>query len=155
VWVKGIRCLIVAAAILLSPPHALAQSNDEGAEHAHLTSPWFARIGMLDAIYHPRATIATSGQAIPGATATVSNNVTLMFDLGYDITKGFSIQMTGEIPPTSRGIDLRACLLGSTSCVPGHTRGEDAAHGTAEYAREWQAITCDTPRTSVAYLLLA
>jgi outer membrane protein len=83
----------------LSPPHALAQSNDGGAEHAHLTSPWFVRIGMLDAIYHPRATIATSGQTIPGATATVSNNVTLMFDLGYDITKGFSIQMTGGIPP--------------------------------------------------------
>ena len=98
VLVKGIRCLIVAAAILWSPPHAIAQSSD-GAEPVQLTSPWFVRIGMLDAIYHPSATIALSGQTIPGATATVSNNVTVMFDLGYDITKAFSIQLMGGIPP--------------------------------------------------------
>jgi outer membrane protein len=98
VRVKGGRWLIVAAAILWSPPHAIAQSHD-GAEHAHAASPWFARVGVLDAIYHPRATIATSGQTIPGATATVSNNVTLMFDLGYDITKSLSVQVMGGIPP--------------------------------------------------------
>ncbi|HJZ76023.1 MAG TPA: hypothetical protein VKE51_30015 [Vicinamibacterales bacterium] len=37
---------------------------------------------MLDAIYHPSATIATRGLVISGATAIVSNNVTVMFDLG-------------------------------------------------------------------------
>jgi outer membrane protein len=98
VLVNGIRCLIVAAAILWSPPHAVAQSSD-GADAVQLTSPWFMRIGMLDAIYHPSATIALSGQTIPGATATVSNNVTVMFDLGYDITEAFSIQLMGGIPP--------------------------------------------------------
>jgi outer membrane protein len=98
VLAKGIWYLIVAAAILCSPPHAIAQSSD-GAEPERLTSPWFVRIGMLDAIYHPSATIAMSGQTIPGATATVSNNVTVMFDLGYDITKAFSIQLMGGIPP--------------------------------------------------------
>jgi outer membrane protein len=98
VLAKGIWYLIVAAAILCSPPHAIAQSSD-GAEPERLTSPWFVRIGMLDAIYHPSATIAMSGQMIPGATATVSNNVTMMFDLGYEITKAFSIQLMGGIPP--------------------------------------------------------
>jgi outer membrane protein len=98
VLVNAIRRLIVAAAILWSPPHAIAQSSD-GADPVQLTSPWFVRIGMLDAIYHPSATIALSGQTIPGATATVSNNVTVMFDLGYDITKAFSIQFMGGIPP--------------------------------------------------------
>src|SRR5262249_13449173 len=49
---------------------------------------------------HSSATIATSGQTIPGATATVSNNVTLMFDIGYDVTSAFSIQLMGGIPPT-------------------------------------------------------
>ena len=97
--VNRVRRLILAAAILSSPPHAIAQSND-GAEQPHLTSPWFLRIGVLDAIYHPSATIATSGQAIPGATATVSNNVTPMFDLGYNLTTAFSIQLMGGIPPT-------------------------------------------------------
>ena len=97
--VKGIRCLLVATAFLLSsPPHAIAQSSD-GTEPVQLTSPWFVRIGILHAIYHPSATIATSGLTIPGATATVSNNLTVMFDLGYDITKSFSIQLIGGIPP--------------------------------------------------------
>jgi outer membrane protein len=91
-------CLIVSAAILWSSPHALAQSH-AGAERADQGTPWFARIGMLYAIYHPSATIATNGETIPGATATVSNNVTMMFDLGYDITKSFSIQLMGGIPP--------------------------------------------------------
>jgi outer membrane protein len=98
VLVKGISCLIAVAAILGSPPHAIAQSSD-GADAAQLTSRWFTRIGLLYAIYHPSATIAMSGQTIPGATATVSNNVTVMFDLGYDITKAFSIQLMGGIPP--------------------------------------------------------
>ena len=95
---KGISSLIVAAAILWSSPHAVAQSSD-GVEPAQSTSPWFTRIGGLYAIYHPSATIATSGQPIPGATATVSNSVTLMFDLGYDVTKAFSVQVMGGIPP--------------------------------------------------------
>lgn len=95
---KGIWHLIVGAAILSSPPHAIAQTSD-AAEPERLTSPWFARLGMLDAIYHPSATIAMSGQTIPGATATVSNNVTMMFDLGYEITNAFSVQLMGGIPP--------------------------------------------------------
>jgi outer membrane protein len=94
---RGICCLIVAS-ILASATHANAQSSDR-AEGAGATGPWFARIGLLDAIYHPSATIATSGQEIPGATATVSNNITPMFDIGYDVTKAFSIQMMGGIPP--------------------------------------------------------
>ena len=95
---KRIGCLIVSAAFLSSPPHVLAQSTDT-AEDARLTSPWFTRIGVLGAIYHPSATIAMSAQPIPGATASVSNSVTLMFDLGYDITESFSVQMMGGIPP--------------------------------------------------------
>src|SRR5262245_53256016 len=93
----SISCLIVAAA-MVSSPRAMAQTNDR-AEGAHATSPWFARVGMLDAIYHPSATVAISGQPIPGATASVSNSATLMFDLGYDLTKAFSIQIMGGIPP--------------------------------------------------------
>src|SRR5262249_8377983 len=81
-----------------SQPHAIAQSNDR-AEGAHPASAWYSRIGVLDAIYHPGATIATSGQAIPGASADVSNSLTLMFDIGYDVTKAFSVEMMGGIPP--------------------------------------------------------
>lgn len=94
----SIRHLLIVAAVVSLPAHVLAQRSDR-AEANPPASPWFMRIGLLDAIYHPSATIATSGTMIPGATATVSNSVTLMFDLGYDITKAFSIQMMGGVPP--------------------------------------------------------
>jgi hypothetical protein len=87
-----------SAAILWLPSHAVAQKYDR-AEQAQLTNPWFMRSACWTRSTNPRATIATSGQTIPGATATVSDNVTLMFDLGYDITKAFSIQIMGGIPP--------------------------------------------------------
>src|SRR5262245_51705110 len=96
--VRGGSWLIVAVLVAL-PAHAIAQSDERGEPRARPASPWFLRLGVLDAIYHPSATIATSGQLIPGATATVSNNMTLMFDLGYDVTKAFSIQMMGGVPP--------------------------------------------------------
>src|SRR5262249_53303335 len=90
-------CFLIVAIVML-PTHALAQGGvrAEGVEAASL---WFVRIGVLDAIYHPSATIATSGVPIAGATATVSNNITPMFDLGYHVTKTLSIQMMGGIPP--------------------------------------------------------
>src|SRR5262249_53051758 len=94
---KSICSLIPA--IVLIPTCAFAQSNDQTEPSAQAASRGFVRIGVLHAIYHPSAEIATSGLVIPGATATVSNNMTLMFDIGYDITKAFSIQITGGIPP--------------------------------------------------------
>jgi outer membrane protein len=90
-------CSLILAIVLI-PTCAFAQSNDTEPS-ARAASRCFVRIGVLDAIYHPSAEIATSGLVIPGATATVSNNMTLMFDIGYDITKAFSLQITGGIPP--------------------------------------------------------
>ena len=94
---KRVGCLIVAATFLL-PTYASAQSDDR-TEGSRPASPWFVRVGLLDAIYHPSAIIATDGSAIPGATATVSNDLTAMFDIGYDVTQGLSIHMMGGIPP--------------------------------------------------------
>jgi outer membrane protein len=68
-------------------------------------SPWFGRIAALGAFYHSSATIATNGQLLPGATATVSNNQTATVDVGYDITKNlFALLMVGVPPkPTVTG----------------------------------------------------
>jgi outer membrane protein W len=60
---------------------------------------WFARTGVVGAIYHPGATIAASRQTIPGANATVSNNVSVTFDIGYDITKNLAASLMIGIPP--------------------------------------------------------
>lgn len=62
-------------------------------------SRWFGRIGVVGAIYHSEATISTAGALIPGASAIVSNNVSVTFDIGCDITKNISAQLMAGIPP--------------------------------------------------------
>ncbi len=71
----SLASMLVAADV--SPASAQNASN---ADAPATKGSWFARIGLLEAIYHSGATIATSGQRIPDATATVSNNLTLMIE---------------------------------------------------------------------------
>lgn len=72
-------------------PSVASSQNEE--------SPWFGRVGFVDAIYHSGATISTGGAVIPGASAIVSNNRTITFDIGRDITKNISAQLMMGIPP--------------------------------------------------------
>ncbi len=60
------------------------------------TSPdrWFSRIAALAAIYH-----STPPGVLPGATVTLTNNVTVGFDVGYDINKHLSATLALGIPP--------------------------------------------------------
>src|SRR5262249_6342916 len=60
---------------------------------------WFGRIGILGALYNSGATIAAGGNVIPGASARVTNNVTVTFDLGYDITDNLAVMFTAGVPP--------------------------------------------------------
>jgi outer membrane protein len=96
--IAAFRGLVLSLVLGLSATRVGAQSSS-GADDARVTNRWFVRVGVLDAIYHPSATIALNGSMIPDATATVSNNVTLMFDIGYDVSKAFSLQLMGGIPP--------------------------------------------------------
>jgi outer membrane protein len=61
-------------------------------------SRWFTRFGVLVAPYHSSATIATNGQTLSGGTAKVSNNMSVTFDLGYELTKNISVSMMSGIP---------------------------------------------------------
>ena len=58
----------------------------------------FTRLGLLIAPYHSSATIATNGQILSGGTAEASNNVSMTFDLGYEITNDISVSVTSGIP---------------------------------------------------------
>jgi outer membrane protein len=60
---------------------------------------WFARIGVVAAAYHPGASIRTSGQVIPGGTASASSNFTTTFEVGYDVTKNITASMCVGLPP--------------------------------------------------------
>ena len=62
-------------------------------------SRWFGRIGILGALYDSHARIAASGKVIPLATANVSDNVTVIFDVGYEITKNLSVLLMAGVPP--------------------------------------------------------
>jgi len=48
--------------------------------------------------YHSSATIATNGQTLSGGTAKVSNNMSVTFDIGYELTKNVSVSMMSGIP---------------------------------------------------------
>jgi outer membrane protein len=61
-------------------------------------SRWFTRLGFLVAPYHSSTTIATNGQRLIGGTAEASNNMSVTFDLGYEVTKNISLSMTTGIP---------------------------------------------------------
>ena len=60
---------------------------------------WDLRIGTLSALYHSGATIAPGGRVMPDATATLSNNISLMLDVRRFITKNVSMSLMGGFPP--------------------------------------------------------
>ena len=118
----GLLLLLLAGSLSLSPTSLHAQSSNLGqsfevpsvTESAAVTSVntspanasptatekgWVVGIGAINAFYHSGATIATGGQTIPGATANVSNNFTLMFDVRRYLTKDLSLSLMGGVPP--------------------------------------------------------
>ena len=66
----------------------------------------FTRLGLLVAPYHSSASIATNGQLLSGGTAEASNNVSMTFDLGYEITKDISVTVTSGIPVKPQGFEI-------------------------------------------------
>src|SRR5882762_2393767 len=99
-----------AQSIPSQPSGAAAKAKAAPARHDE--NRWFARVGTLGAMYHSSATIAPDGKTNPGASAHVSNNATLMFDIGYDVTKNFSVMLMGGVPvkPTITGKGAVASL---------------------------------------------
>ncbi len=85
------------------PPQSVGEAVDAAAPAGSgpkTQSRWFARLGALGALYNSHATIATNGSVIPGATARVTDNFTLTFDIGYDLSDHFAVMLMGGIPPT-------------------------------------------------------
>ena len=88
----------VAAPIDLTPMQAADAAAPVDSE-PKTQSRWFARVGALGALYNSHATIATNGSLSPGATARVTDNVTLMFDIGYDLSDRFAVMLMAGVPP--------------------------------------------------------
>jgi outer membrane protein len=101
--------LLVLGALLLAPGAVALAAAAEAPPAAEIAagvdpkakpeSRWFARVGVVGALYHSSATITTGGHPIPGASAHVVDDVTLMFDVGYDVTEDVSVMVMSGIPP--------------------------------------------------------
>lgn len=104
-WRAVVAVALFAAGWMLVDPVQAQQAGavweDAGPGNTAPTvqSRWFVRGGVLGALYDSHATIALSGQQIPGATAHARGNVTAIFDLGYNVTKEFTVVLMSGIPP--------------------------------------------------------
>jgi outer membrane protein len=83
---------------------------------------WFTRLGVLVAPYHSGATIATNGRLLSGGTAKASNNMSVTFDLGYQISRNFSVSVTSGSPVkphvTGEGTAASLGILGKVRYGP-------------------------------------
>jgi len=91
-------------------------------------SRWFTRVGYLVVPYHSSARIATNGETVSGGTAQASNNMTVTFDAGYEITKNISASVTLGIPPkphiTGEGAVANLGMLGKVRYGPAFFTGQ-------------------------------
>lgn len=88
------RSSTMAAALL-----GLAMATPAAADENKLG--WYSQVGPAGVVFFEDASVAAGGVTIPGASATLSDNVTLAFGLGYRFTEAFSIIAIGGIPPTT------------------------------------------------------
>lgn len=89
------RTLLALTLGLLVSEYARASGVDQNPPQ----SKWFMRTGPLWVAYQSSADITLMGNTLPGASARARNNVTLMLDLGYEVTDNFSVLVMGGIPP--------------------------------------------------------
>ena len=96
VVLRRVGCLLSLLAVAGSLPvrSALAVEGEPA-----LRARWFGTVTTLAAIYHSSANIAVPAGVLPGATVTLTNNLTVGFDVGYDINKHLTATLALGIPP--------------------------------------------------------
>ena len=80
-------------------------------------SRWYGRVGGVGAFYHPGATVALGGQDVPNSSVDVSTDITLTFDIGYDVSDDLSVQLMFGVPP-------RPSITGERAIAPLGELGE-------------------------------
>ena len=102
-------------------------SDAQSARLPFKQSRCFTRVGYLVVPYHSSARIATNGQLVSGGTAKASNNMTVTFDVGCDITKNIAVSTTLGIPPkphiTGEGAVANLDVLGKVRYGPAFFTG--------------------------------
>lgn len=93
------------AQTLTSGEVAINQENKPQIAAPPNVDKWYVRVGVSGVIYHPSANITVDDTEAPGASATIDNNVAILFDGGYYFTKNIAASLMAGIPPktTLRG----------------------------------------------------
>jgi outer membrane protein len=96
---KSIAAVLYVMVLLATACIGQTTPSKADAGKTDLVSNWYTRIGVGGVIYHPAATVYADGTNIPGATAQVSNNVTLLVDAGYYVLPKLTVSLMAGIPP--------------------------------------------------------
>lgn len=83
---------LLSAAALAAPMLAAAQSN----EH-----PYWIHLGPTFVQFENGGDVTVGGGIVPNASTRATDNTTLGFELGYDLTPHYSVRLTLGIPPTT------------------------------------------------------
>lgn len=87
------------AAIALALAAVAPQAIEPARTEAPAPGRWYGRVGGVGAFYHPGATVALGGQNVPDSSVDVGTDVTLTFDIGYEISDDLSVQLMFGVPP--------------------------------------------------------
>ena len=118
---------LAVAAIALFAMRAGAMAADLPATKDVVVAPiadpvWFVRVGAAGIFYNGSAKINALGVQIPGATVTIPNNATVLFEGGYYILPNVFLEATAGIPPTATlngaGSASRDGTLGKATYAP-------------------------------------
>ena len=90
-----------ALAILGPTMLGLAAAAAAPAAAGDVKPGWFGQVGLANVAFSEGASISAGGNTIPGAGATLSDDVTLGFGVGYRFSDRFSIIAIGGLPPTT------------------------------------------------------
>jgi len=106
-WVRHVNDMkttavsILLAAGLLQIGTGLATQSSEvtwGPSRAPVSAARSTSVDVGGTLYDA-GTVSANGRSTPRATAHASDNLAVLFDVGYDVTKELSVQMMVGVPP--------------------------------------------------------
>ena len=91
----------VTARAASDPP--IARVNVEAAAVAANIEPRvYVNLGAAGILFDTSVKVEASGKTIPRGSATATNNPAFIFEIGYLLTKNFSVSFTAGFPPTTK-----------------------------------------------------
>lgn len=77
--------------------------------HADSDSRWWARVGPGYISLDEDVTLKANGTKIPGAHAEMTNDTTLLAEIGYKLDRNWSVGFTFGYPPKNKSYRKRYC----------------------------------------------